>query len=238
MKNIEKWTQKRFQRDSKGRIKGIYNHKIIGNAYEPVIRNNSKGKLLDLGCGDVPYFHMYKDSVDEVICIDWGNSSLDISHLDIEADLNLGLPMIESETFDTIICTDVFEHIYNPELLFNELGRVLKPSGKLILAVPFLYWIHSSPHDHHRYTHFKLRNFCESRGLEVLSLASYGGLPEIIFDLIYKGYNFYNLPFKGVFLKLFFNLGYFLKDFSFVKRMSDKSKETFPLGYILVAQKK
>lgn len=237
MKNIEKWEQKRFNRDSKGRIIGTYNHKIIGNAYEPIIRNYSKGKLLDLGCGDVPYYPFYKDLVESITCVDWGSSSLDISFLDFKADLNKGLPFFEDSQFDTIICTDVLEHIHNPELLYQELARVLNQKGRLVLAVPFLYWIHENPHDYHRYTHFKLREFCSRNGLNIIELNIYGGLPEIIFDLIYKGYNFYNFPLKKIFLKLFFRFGMFLSKLNVVKKWSQRSKETFPMGYILVAEK-
>ena len=39
--------------------------------------------------------------------------------------------------FDTIICTDVFEHVQNEKLLANELERILKPEGQILFAVPW-----------------------------------------------------------------------------------------------------
>lgn len=237
MKNADKWNVNRFERDAKGRIIGTHNHKIIGNAYEPIIKKYSTGKLLDVGCGDVPYYNFYKDCVDENICVDWGNSSLDISYLDFEADLNLGLPMIEDNTFDTVLCTDVLEHIYYPEILFTEMTRVLKTGGHLILTVPFLYWVHANPHDYHRYTHFKLEQFCQTNNLEKVELICYGGLPEIIYDLLVKGIAYYDLPGKGILLKILADIGTFLSKLGKVKRMSETSKSTFPMGYVLVAKK-
>lgn len=238
MKNKEKWKQKRFARDTKGRIMGGHMDKIIGNAYEPIIKKYSKGTLADIGCGDVPYYHLYKDSVDENICIDWGNSRLETTFLDFEADLNKELTFLKSNTFDTVLCTDVLEHIYRPELLFSEMTRILKPDGNLILAVPFLYWVHHNAHDYHRYTHFKLREFCENNNLKIVELNTYGGLPEIIYDLVHKGYGYYNFRFSRFFYFFWEKTGYFFSKRSFIKKLSIKSREAFPMGYILVAAKK
>jgi SAM-dependent methyltransferase len=237
MKNKENWKPKRFTKDAKGRIIGTHNHKIIGHSYEPMIKKYATGILADIGCGDVPYYHFYKDLVEDNICIDWENSSLELSFLDHHADLNKPLTFLESNSFDTVLSTDVLEHIHEPALLFSEMTRILKSNGHLILAVPFLYWIHDNPHDYHRYTHFMLREFCKKNNLEVVELEAYGGLPEIIFDLIYKGYGYFNLPLKSFFYPCFNFLGRFMSKRGFVKRMSINSRPTFPMGYILVARK-
>ncbi len=237
MKNIDKWVPKRFTRDKKGRIVGTHNHKIIGNSYEPIIRKYSKGRLADIGCGDVPFYHFYKDQITENICIDWGNSSLSTSFLDYEADLNKPIDFIKSNSMDTVLCTDVLEHINKPTVLFPEMCRILKPGGTLILAVPFLYWIHDNEHDYHRYTHFMLREFCRENNMKILHLEAFGGLPEILYDLVYKGYSYYNLPAKKIFYFFWRNIGTFLSKRNIVKRLSQNSRSTFPLGYILVAQK-
>ena len=237
MKNSEKWKPKRFTRDKKGRIIGPHMDKIIGNAYEPVIRKYSKGILADIGCGDVPYYHFYKDTVDDTVCIDWANSRLETTFLDHEADLNKELDFLKTNSFDTVICTDVLEHIYRPELLFSEMTRVLKPNGHLILAVPFLYWVHHNAHDYHRYTHFKLKEFCENNKLKVVELNTYGGLPEIIYDLVHKGYAHYNFRLSRVFYFFWKRAGYFFSKRSFIKKLSANSREAFPMGYVLVAKK-
>lgn len=237
MKNIDKWKPTRFTKDKNGKIIGTHMHKIIGHAYEPVIRRHAKGLLADVGCGDVPYYHFYKDLVSDNICVDWANTSFETSFLDHYADLNSGLDFLQTGTFDTVLCTDVLEHIHRPEVLFSEMTRILKPGGHLILTVPFLYWVHDNPHDYHRYTHFKLREFCSHNKMEVVELNTYGGLPEILFDLVHKGYNYYNFPFKKVFYFLWERLGYFLSRRRFVVKLSNNSKATFPMGYVLVAKK-
>lgn len=232
MKNKDKWKPSRFEES------GTHMYRIITKAYKPVISKYSCGILGDIGCGDVPYYDWYRDKVTDIICVDWGSSSLDLSYLDHIHDLNEPMTFIKDEAFDTVLCTDVLEHIHLPELLFSEMSRSLKPGGMLILTVPFMYWIHGIPHDYHRYTNFKLKDFCNKNSMEVIELNAYGGLPEIIYDLIHKGYSYYNLPGKKLFYFLYERFGKLLSRFGFVKRMSENSRKTFPLGYILVARKK
>jgi len=236
MKNKDKWSPSNFQRDASGRILDTHMHKIIGKAYGKVIREHSSGLLADIGCGSVPYYNMYKDLVTDNVCVDWGKEDGEVSYLDYVADLNKEIPL-ESDQFNTIVCTDVLEHISNPALLFSEMSRIMKKEAKIIITVPFMYWVHDAPYDYHRYTRFMLSEYCNRNQLNVLSVEEYGGLPEILYDLVYKGYIFYNLPLRKAFLYCWKVLGTFLYRRSFVKRWSARSRETFPLGYVLVAQK-
>jgi SAM-dependent methyltransferase len=238
MKNVEKWRPYRCVKDENGKIIGPYMQRIIGNTYEPVIIKYAKGQLADIGSSNVPYYHFYKDLITDNTCVDWGNSLSENSFLDYEADLNKGLDFLANDSFDTVLCTDVLEHIYRPEVLFSEMARILKPNGNIIVGVPFMYWIHEDPHDYHRYTHNKLKEFCTNNNLEVVQLNAYGGLPEIIFDLIQKGYGYYNFPLKKMFYFFWNGFGKFMSKRKFVQRLSVNSRSTFPMGYVLVAVKK
>jgi len=42
----------------------------------------------------------------------------------------------EDESFDTVVCTDVLEHLEHPERVVAEMRRVLKEDGELIVMVP------------------------------------------------------------------------------------------------------
>jgi SAM-dependent methyltransferase len=50
-------------------------------------------------------------------------------------DLDRGLPKIEG-AFDYIICADVLEHLYDPNVLLRELRARLATGGKLIASLP------------------------------------------------------------------------------------------------------
>lgn len=237
MHHPELWTQERFLKDDRGRFTGPHTERILGRAYEPIIRRYASGHLVDLGCGNVPFYGWYRDKVSEVVCVDWEHTVRGTSHLDHVADLNGQLDFLASDTFDTVLCTDVLEHIHAPEVLFGEIVRMTRPGGHIIVAVPFLYWIHEAPHDHHRYTEHKLRQWCEAHGLHVSELVIYGGWPEVVFDLVYKGIDYWDLPGKRVLLGAWTGLGKLMSKVPAVKRMSQRSRSTFPLGYVLVARK-
>jgi SAM-dependent methyltransferase len=49
-------------------------------------------------------------------------------------------------SFDAILCTEVLEHVPDPIVVLNELCRLLKPGGKLILTVPFCSFTHFAPY--------------------------------------------------------------------------------------------
>lgn len=238
MRHPERWQQHRFHTDARGRFTGPYMERIIGRAYERVIRTHATGRLVDLGCGNVPYYMWYRQAATETVCVDWEHTVRGTSHLDHVADLNQPMEFLASGSFDTVLCTDVLEHIHAPEVLFGEMVRIAKAEGKIIVAVPFLYWIHEAPHDHHRYTEHKLRHWCIQHGLDVVELHTYGGWPEVVFDQVYKGVDYLDLPMKRMLLGLWSGFGRMLSKLSAVKRMSQRSRSTFPLGYVLVARKR
>jgi SAM-dependent methyltransferase len=204
---------------------------ILGELYHDLLKKHATGLLLDLGCGNVPLYDVYKEYVIDNICIDWDKTLHKNPYLDFETDLNNFIPL-ESNTFDTILCTDVLEHLAEPHKLFGEIARLLKPNGKLILAVPFYYWIHEDPHDYFRYTKYALQKFCDINKLAVVELNPYGGAPEIIIDIISKiAMRFETL--SNVILRL----SQFILNTRSAKKLSMKTCQSFPLGYYLVAQK-
>jgi SAM-dependent methyltransferase len=208
---------------------------IVASYYANAIRTHAQGRLLDMGCGYVPLYDTYRDLVSENICIDWENIPHVSPYLDQVVDLTRALPF-ESASFDTALLTDVFEHIPEPMNLMCEIARILRPGGKLILGVPFLYWLHEVPHDYYRYTEFALRRFCQLSGLHVVELVPYGGLPEVLLDLVSKGLNFLPRPLAAS-LRPLHTLASLLCKTKSVRKLSERSKSFFPLGYVLSAEK-
>jgi SAM-dependent methyltransferase len=68
------------------------------------------------------------------VCVDWSNSLHGNDFLDAECDLTKDLPFADA-SFDSILLSDVLEHIPTPERLWREMARLLKPEGKLLLFV-------------------------------------------------------------------------------------------------------
>ena len=205
---------------------------ILARTYVQLLREHARGRLLDLGCGFVPLYEMYREQVEETVCVDWENSLHQNQYLDRFVDLNGGAIPFPDESFDTILLTDVLEHIVAPEPIIHEIARMLRPKGKAIITVPFFYWLHEQPHDFYRYTEFALRRFCERAGMEVLSLEPYGGAPEILADLTAK-----LVARFGPVSRLHYKIAGALLALPFIQRRSQNSARTFPLGYTLVATK-
>lgn len=237
MKNIESWEPTKFRKDRKGRFIGTHMHRAMGPYYEKHITNTAHGELLDLGCGEVPLYGFYKDKVTSITCADWSSSGHNLRHIDIACNLNEPVPLPDA-AYDTIICTDVLEHIAEPGRLMSEIARMLKPGGNLVLGVPFYYCLHEEPHDYFRYTKHALKKFCADNALEVLTLEPYGGAPEILVDVTYKTWDFLNLPMRKFFLKCWNRFSRFLLSRKITRKLSNMSSKHFPLGYVLVAQKK
>lgn len=59
---------------------------------------------------------------------------------------------LQSASADCVICTEVLEHLGEPDLCVREVHRLLRPGGVLIGSVPFMYPVHGDPQDFQRFT--------------------------------------------------------------------------------------
>jgi SAM-dependent methyltransferase len=123
------------------------------------------GRLLDVGCGGQRYRLLFRN-VDAYLGVDLPSNSADNRNLDAFADgLHLPFP---TAAFDTVLCTEVLEHVPEPLVLLTEVARVLCPGGLLILTTPQTWGLHEVPHDYYRYTEYGLRYLAGRAGLNVL----------------------------------------------------------------------
>jgi SAM-dependent methyltransferase len=208
---------------------------IIADFYDRALKQHARGRLLDLGCGKVPFYAVYRELVTESICVDWTNTLHENRYIDREVDLTGNLPFDDNE-FDTIILSDVLEHIPSPEFLWKEMARVLSRHGKIIMNVPFFYCLHEEPHDYYRYTEHALLRFVEISGMRLIQLTPVGGAPEIIADLIAK--NIVRLPIlgRGSALVTQWCAWRFTRT-GIGRKVSDETSRAFPFGYFMIAEK-
>ncbi len=245
MKNRNLWSPSKFV-IKRGKLVGSRNPKevgissrlvadIVAELYLTHLKEHCKGKLLDLGCGKAPLFAVYKDLVTDNTCIDWDNPCPENSYLDSRCDLTQPIPLPDNQ-FDTIILSDVLEHIPNPEALWQEIARLLKPEGKFLMNVPFYYQIHEAPHDYYRYTEFSLKRFAELSRMKIVLLQPIGGVPEVLADLLAKNLKKMPMIGKGLSISIQYLCYKFIKT-SLGARVSQQTSKRFPLGYFLVGEK-
>jgi len=104
----------------------------------------------------------------------WDNSKLDIVS-DITA-----IP-VESNSFDNVLCSEVFQHLPNPIDALKELSRVLKTGGKLILTAPFCSLTHFAPyHFYTGYNTYFYKKWMKDFGLEIMELTPNGNYFEYV----------------------------------------------------------
>jgi SAM-dependent methyltransferase len=246
MKSQSDWIETKFKLTTDGKLHvnkkfSILNSnswivtECVARAYAKYIPIYMQGDLLDLGCGNCPFYGFYKQFISSVFCIDWANSLHANPYNDISCDISKPLPL-EDSIFDTILLSDVLEHIFEPECILNESYRLLKSNGVLFLNVPFLYWIHENPYDFYRYTEFALKQLASKSGFTIEIIEIVGGSLETWADITSKLTSY--LPIARIFFpRLLFELVFFLRKFNSLNHKLAVIDSLFPTGYFIVMRK-
>jgi len=68
--------------------------------------------------------------------------------------------------------------------MIQEVKRVLKPNGKILITTPFVWDEHEAPHDYCRYSSFGLKDIFERNGFRIIKQTKNGSFSELIIQLI------------------------------------------------------
>jgi SAM-dependent methyltransferase len=146
-----------------------------------------QGKTLDIGCGSKPYEKCFLST--EYIGLEIHNTiNLAIKKVDVFYE-GKKIPF-ENETFDSVVCFQVLEHVFEPEEFLNEIYRILKPGGKLLLTVPFVWDEHEQPYDYARYSSFGLTYLLQKHHFQILehhkTVQNAGVIVQLTAEYFYK----------------------------------------------------
>ena len=141
---------------------------------------NIHGHLLDVGCGTKPYHSLFKVESYRGLDID---SPITRKQL-IADDLYDGTKFpYQNDFFESALCNQVLEHVFNPDEFLTEINRVLKPGGKLLLTVPFVWDEHEQPYDYARYSSFGLNALLAKNNFKIISHKKLAADATILFQL-------------------------------------------------------
>jgi SAM-dependent methyltransferase len=110
-------------------------------------------RLLDAGAGECQYKkhcgHLKYVAQDIAVYDGKGEAGLhtgdwSFAHIDIVSDI-LDIPEPDA-SFDAVLCTEVLEHLPDPVRALDEMARLLRPGGTLIITAPFWSLTHFAPY--------------------------------------------------------------------------------------------
>lgn len=148
---------------------------------------------------------------------------------------------IDKESFDTLLSTQVMEHIYDTDKYVKECHRLLRKGGKGIFTIPMSWRCHAEPYDYHRFTKYSLQKIFTENGFEILELKEIeGALASAIQHWIVF---LCNRPgFKNILLRIIKKLTYtvLFMVLNYLALKLDRCfwDEKLCLNYLLVVQKK
>lgn len=212
---------------------------LIFQLINPVLRARLKkyatGRLLDIGCGEKPYQEMAAPYVREHVGLDDESTQHNKAKVDLFGTA-YNIP-VEPDSFDTILCTDVLEHLEEPQKALAEAYRVLKTGGYAIYTVPFFWHLHEEPRDFYRYTKYGLKYIFESNGFRVVECKALSGF----IVMVAQETTYYLLRFRrgGAINPLWWivpPLNVLIQLLAYLLNFIDRS-EKFSMEYIFIAQK-
>jgi len=152
------------------------------------------GRVLDVGAGEADRYGGSFD-VESYLRMDVSHAP----HVDIVGSI-YEIPA-EVGIVNSIVCTQVFEHLSDPFRAVKEISRVLERGGTVLVTVPQTNELHEEPNDFFRYTSYGLKSLFESAGFETIFEEQRGGFFSTISQMQIRycidRFGLYRRPFLG-----------------------------------------
>ena len=207
---------------------------IVNDVIKKYIDGNAVDKrLIDYGCGDVPYLPLFADKVARYVTCDIGINPL--AEVTITPEGKVPLP---DESFDIVLSSQVLEHVDDVNVYLAEANRLLDKDGLLLLSTHGQWIYHPIPRDLWRWTNEGLTTLLEKSGFKVIETMWFSGMLAYSSQLrlfyikrITQG--------KGPFLKLLFHVISFISNFTmpFLDKLEGKNGKNNAAVYFVVARK-
>jgi len=143
------------------------------------LHEHSRGEVLDVGGWDfflgaadkgVPFARWTTLEHDREKLLETGDPRVTVSYGDGCA---MGFP---DQSFDTVLCVQVLEHVFDPIRMVGEIGRVLRPGGKAVFLIPCTSTMHCAPQYHSNFSRYWIQEATQRADLEIIELRELGGV--------------------------------------------------------------
>lgn len=81
---------------------------------------------------------------------------------------------------DVVVMGELLEHVPDPLPVLKEAYRLLKPSGTILITVPFMYPVHADPYDFGRYTDYFWQEAARKTGFKEIKIERQGGMFAVL----------------------------------------------------------
>lgn len=133
------------------------------------------GRALELGAGRHDY------STFAPLCSEYIRSDFKPPKGDPRIAIDATAIAFPDASFDAVVCMSTLEHIQAYDKVLAEVWRVLKPGGRFLLCVPWVFPWHGAPDDYHRFSATALRSMLSGYELETFEAVGNHWLTQAMF---------------------------------------------------------
>ncbi|MBX4195342.1 methyltransferase domain-containing protein [Candidatus Parcubacteria bacterium] len=195
-----------------------------------------RGKAVDVGAGHAKYNGMIRANSDSYLSVDNMSSDYQYGHDNFKPDVVsdvLHMPL-KNDEFDTVVCTEVLEHVEDPFQLFKEIARILKPGGYALISSGWMAPYHEEPRDYWRFTVDAYKVLCERGGLKFIESYKKGGFFTVLLYFVSRNITLNFAHHKNL-NRVWIRLNRVLE--LIAEKMDAWVKTEDTLGHLIVAQK-
>jgi len=187
-------------------------------------------RLLDAGAGEGQYKDRFKRQHYTGVDLAVGDVEWNYAQLDAITDL-LALPFAD-QTFDAVINIVTLEHVKEPARVIQEMCRVLRAGGHLLIIVPHEWEEHQTPHDYFRYTRYGMRYLLEIAGFGDIHIEPVGGYFRLMSRRLFNALQFFPGPLMWI-------AAFVIAPLALIAPLFDglDKQKNFTLGFVCRARK-
>lgn len=192
------------------------------------------GITFDIGCSRKPYSALILQFSSKY----FGLEHKYTIHQDNKADLigtayNTG---VKDRSVDTVFTAAVLEHLEEPSRALNEMYRILKPGGLVVLSAPLFWHIHEAPRDFYRYTRYGFQYLLNANGFEIIEIKPLSGFWVTFLIMLSNQLSRFNKGFIR-FIPIIPVLNVLIQFIAFLLNRIDYKGDIWTWAYIAVGRK-
>jgi ubiquinone/menaquinone biosynthesis C-methylase UbiE len=159
--------------------------------YTTILKIIKKGPILDVGCGNCNFLEICKNKKLNAQGIDFSRKAVELARkkgFKVKIGDSEKIPF-KDNSFATITLLDVLEHVYSPRKTLDEIYRVLKINGELVIVIPNTFSIRrllsgpdKSKEHINKFDYFTIKPFIENCGFKIKSIQGLSRFPLGVFS--------------------------------------------------------